>query len=217
MKSIKLLMLLLFAVMAVSAFSQDKVQLMNGKVLRGKLIKEYDDYFDFQYYQKGGKVKTLELTKYRMFGYTNAEGKETILYKQDTLMGNFFTQSEMKMFVYGERDAYSNYKSTPWFVAGVGVGFASVILDTYDYGPSGGFFKVSPSIAPIAVPLVMTIGSGLIKTKVRKEYASDVSFLGSEYYIEGFQKIAKVKKLKGTLFGSIVGVGAGFLVYSLAK
>lgn len=199
-------------------FGQDKVQLINGKVLRGKLVKEYDDYFDFQYYKKGGKVKDLELTKYRMFSYTDSKGAETILYKQDTLMGNFFTQNEMKMFVLGERDAFTNYKSTSWFLSGYAIGFTAVILDTYDFRPNGGFFKYSPSIAPIAVPFVVTIGSGLFRTKVRKEYASDVSLLSSEYYIEGFQKVAKVKKImRGSLPGSVLGLLSGYLVYSLGK
>lgn len=217
MKIWKIIIALLVVTISINALAQDKVQLMNGRVLRGKLGTEYDDYFDFSYYKKGGKVKLMELTKYRMFSYTNSSGEETILYKQDTLMGNFFTKNEMKMFVYGERDAFSNYKSTGWFVTGLGLGFTSVILDTYDFAPNGGFFKITPSIVPIAVPFVVTIGAGIFKPKVRKEYAADVSFLGSEHYIEGFQKIAKVKKLKNALLGSVIGVGTGFLVYSLGK
>ncbi len=207
----------LVLIVSAQALGQDKIQLMNGKVLRGKLGTEYEDYFDFQYYKKGGKVKDMELTKFRMFSYSNASGEETILYKRDTLMGNYFTKNEMKMFVYGERDAYASYKSASWFITGLGLGFTSVILDTYDFQPNGGFFKITPSIVPVAVPFVVTIGAGIFKPKVRKEYATDVNFLSSEYYIEGFQKIAKVKKLKNALLGSVIGVGTGFLVYAVAK
>lgn len=217
MKIWRLIITLFIAGVAASTFAQDKIQLMNGKVLRGKLGTEYDEYFDFSYYKKGGKTKSMELTKYRMFSYTNSSGEETILYKQDTLMGNFFTKNEMKMFVYGERDAFANYKSSGWFVTGLGLGFTSVILDTYDFSPNGGFFKITPSIVPVAVPLVVTIGAGIFKPKLRKEYAADVAFLSSEHYIEGFQKIARVKKLKSSLLGSVIGVGTGFLVYGLAK
>lgn len=201
----------------IPSFAQDKVQLLNGKVLRGKLGTEYDEYYDFQYYKKGGKVKTIDLVKYRMFSYSNSSGEETILYKQDTLMGNFFTKNEMKMFVYGQRDAFANYKAAPWLVTGFALGFTSVILDTYDFSPNGGFFKYDPSIVPIGGIFVYTIGAGLFKPKVRKEYAADVSFLSSEHYIEGFQKIARVKKLKSSLLGSVIGVGTGLLVYSIAK
>lgn len=216
MRIISLFTVFLALLFSIQVFGQDKVQLLNGKVLRGKLIKEYEDYFDFQYYKKGGKIKTLELTKYRMFSYSNSEGVETVLYKRDTLMGNFFTKNEMKMFVYGERDAFNNYKSTTLFLTGATFGFTSVLFDTYDFDPGGGFFKRTPSIFPIVVPLAVTIGAGAFKTKVRKEYAADVNFLASEHYIEGFQKIAKVKKVKNAFLGSVVGVGSGLLVYSFA-
>ena len=89
-----------------------------------------------------------------------------------------------------------------------------VLYDTYE--PGDGLFQRDPTIFPIAVPLVVTIGAGLFKPKVRKEYAADVSFLSSEHYIEGFQKIARVKKLKNSLLGSVIGVGAGLLVWSIA-
>lgn len=217
MKKIRFIALFVLTAIAVQTFGQDKIQLMNGKVLRGKLGTEYDGYYDFDFYKNGGKVKSMELTKYRMFSYTNSSGEETILYRQDTLMGNFFTPNEMKMFVYGERDAFNNFKSTGWFLTGLGLGFGAAILDTYDFQGNGGFFAISPSIVPIAVPFVVTIGAGLFKTKVRKEYAADVNFLASEHYIEGFQKITKVKKLKNALFGSIIGVGSGLLLYSIAK
>ncbi|CAG5078667.1 hypothetical protein [Parvicella tangerina] len=217
MKRINFLITLLALLMVLPSMAQDKIQLMNGKVLRGKLGAETEDYFKFDYYKKGGKVKSMELVKYRIFSHTNSAGEETILYKRDTLMGNFYSKNEMKMFVFGERDAYNNYKSNGWLVTGIGLGFTSVLMDTYDFEPNGGFFKRTPSIFPIAVPLVVTIGAGVIKPKVRKEFAADVSFLSSEYYIEGFQKIAKVKKLKSALLGSVIGVGSGFLVYALAK
>jgi hypothetical protein len=152
-----------------------------------------------------------------MFSYTNSEGEETILYKRDTLMGNFFSVNEMKMFVYGERDAYTNFKSTGWLIAGMGLGFTGVLIDTYDGTTSAGFFQRDPSVFSIAVPFVVTIGSGLFKPKVRKEYAADVNFLGSEHYIEGFQKIAKVKKLKSALLGSVIGVTSGLVINSLVK
>lgn len=213
----RLIIIMLINGLSVSSVAQDKIQLLNGKILRGKLGNEFEDYFDFQYYEKGGKVKSIDLVKYRIFSYTNSAGEETILYKQDTLMGNFFTKNEMKMFVYGQRDAFANYKAAPWFVSGLAIGFTSVILDTYDFRPNGGFFKIDPTIVPIGGIFVYTIGSGLFKPRVRKEYAADVNFLSSEHYIEGFQKIARVKKLKNSLLGSVIGVSTGLIVYSLAK
>ena len=215
---LKTLVLLFIFSAAFEAAAQDKVLLMSGKVLRGKVKKEHEGYYDFSYYKKGGKVKEIELTKFRVFSLTDSKGTEDIIYKQDSLLGSFYSKNEMKMQVYGQRDAYSAYQSTPLFVAGFAFGFSAVLFDTYEFsGPNAGFFQRSPSIAPIIVPVVLTIGSGFLKTKIKREYASDVTYLNNEFYIEGFQKVAKTKRVKSTFFGSVIGVASGFLLYNLSK
>lgn len=213
-KQIILVFALLFT---VATIAQDKIQLMNGKVLRGKLKTESDGMYGFEYYKNGGSAKSIELSKYRMFSITNTTGEETVLYKQDTLMGNFFSENEMRMYIYGQRDAFKNSKGTPYFVTTFALGFASVMLDTYDGSNSSPFFSREPSIAPIIVPLAVTIGTGLIRTKVRKEQAADVTFLSSEHYLDGYQKVARVKRVKSAFFGSVSGVIAGFIVYAIGK
>ncbi len=214
--------ILLFTVFfAGVVIGQDKIQLMNGKVLRGKLKTEYDDYYNFEYYKNGGKVKSIELSKFRMFSVTNGSEPEKVLYKQDTLLGNFYSENEMRMFVYGQRDAFNSVKGTSMFMTTFLIGFGSVLIDTYEFQTGGsqpqGFFNHTPSVGPIIVPFALTIGAGLLRSKVRKEYVTDVTFLASEYYIEGFQKVAKVKRVKSAFLGSIGGVITGFLVYSIAK
>jgi hypothetical protein len=213
---------LIFAFLFTASFvAQDKIQLMNGKVLRGKLKTEFDDYYTFDFYKKGGKTKTMELSKYRMFSTTDTKGVETILYKQDTLMGNFYSPNEMKMFIYGQRDAFKSFQSTPIFISTFALGFASVMVDTYEFQTGNaspqGFFNRTPSVGPIVVPFVLTIGAGMIKTKVRREQAVDVSFLSNEFYLMGFHKVSRVKRVKNAFFGSVAGVISGFVVYNLAK
>jgi hypothetical protein len=214
--------ILLFAVLFTGiVIGQDKIQLMNGKVLRGKLKTESDEIYNFDYYKNGGKVKSIELSKFRIFSIKNGTQPERVLYQQDTLMGNFYSENEMRMYVYGQRDAFKSFKGTSLFVASFALGFTSVILDTYEFEEGNqnppGFFNRTPTIAPIIVPFALTIGAGLFKTKVRKEHAVDITFLSSEYYIEGFQKVAKVKRVKSAFIGSVAGVVAGFVVYSIGK
>jgi hypothetical protein len=214
--------LLLFVFLFSSSFvAQDKIQLMNGKVLRGKLKAEFDDYYQFDYFKNGGKSKSLELSKYRIYAVTNSSGEESILYKQDSTIGNFFTPTEMKMFIYGQRDGHKTFKGSPMFISGFALGFASVLIDTYEFSTTAtspqGFFNRTPSVAPIALPLVFTIGAGLIKTKIRKEQVTDISFLSSELYIDGFHKVSKTKRVKSAFFGSISGLVVGFLVYNFAQ
>lgn len=197
--------------------AQDKIQLMNGKVLRGKLKTQSDELYQFDYYKNGGTVKSIELSKFRMFSITNTSGEETVLYKQDTLMGNFYSENEMRMFIYGQRDAYKKVNGNAMFLTTFALGFGTVLFDTYDGSKTPAFFSRKPSVTPIVVPFALTIGAGLIKSKVRKEHAADVTFLSSEYYIEGFQKVAKSKRVKSAFIGSVSGILSGFIVYAIAK
>lgn len=201
-------------------FSQNQLTFLNGKTIQGKLLTEKEDYFGFRSEKKEGKTKLLQLSKYRLFSYTNEKGEETILYQQDSSVGNYFSQTQMKLFVFGQRDAYQSFRAVHYFVGGLALGYTSVLLDTYEFQDGNtcakGFFHRTPSIAPIAVPLVFTIGAGFMRSKVRREHASDASFLSSEHYIDGFRKVAKFKRLKNAFLGSVAGVAAGFITYQLA-
>jgi hypothetical protein len=201
--------------------AQDKVLMTNGKVLRGKIKTEHEDYFSFDYYKKQGKVKSIELSKYRVFSVTNVDGTEAIHYKPDTAMGYTYSVNEMRMYIYGQRDAFNAYQPLPMFIFSYTVGLGSVLFDTYQFtadpNTPAGFFQRTPSMFPITIPLAFTIGSGLFAPKIRKEYASDISFMASEHYIMGFKKIAKYKRLKNAFFGSALGVISGFVVYGIGK
>jgi hypothetical protein len=219
----KSIILALISCFVLSNFinAQDKILMTSGKVLRGKILTEQEDYFTFNYFKKGGKIKELELSKYRIFSITTADGKETIHYKPDSSMGNFYSVNEMKMYIFGQRDAFKSYQPLPMFLLSFTAGVGAVLLDTYEFNPTAthpaGFFQRTPSMMPITIPLVFTIGTGLFAPKIRKEYASDVSFMASEHYIEGFRKIAKYKRLKNAFLGSAIGVATGFVAYGIGK
>ena len=136
-------------------------------------------------------------------------------------MGGYYSQNEMKMFIFGQRDSYDNYQTKPLFVGSFFIGYGTVLFDTYlapdSTGNGGGLFKRTPSVAPIIVPLVITLGGGLLRSKIKKEHVSDISYLNNEFYIEGFQKVSKVKRLKSTFFGSVLGVATGFITYYATK
>ncbi len=208
--------LLSLLVLSSNLMAQDKIQLMSGKVLRGKVVKEHENYLDFSYYKNKGKQKQIELTKIRVFSITDSKGSESILYKRDSTMGGYFSQNEMKMFIYGQRDSYNSYQTKPLFIASFMLGYGSVLFDTYN-ADNGGMFTGSPTIAPIIMPLVITMGSGLLKSKIKREYVSDITYLNNEFYIEGFQKVSKARRLKSSFLGSVIGVAAGFATYYAIK
>ena len=88
------------------AFSQDKLLFLNGKELEGKIL-EFNKYqLTFQTL----KNKEIAIENYRLFSFSK-NNEDTILYRYDTLEGNFLSEKDMKMFVYGERDAHLTYSS----------------------------------------------------------------------------------------------------------
>ena len=202
---------------ALGANAQDKLLLLNGRVDRGKILKDNESTFDFKIYKKGGKEKIIPYDKYRVFSVTDIKGEESILYKKDSTMGNFLSENQMRMYIYGQRDAHTNFGSGHHFVGGVALGVTAVLFDTYDISGSAGFFNESPSIFPVLVPLVIPVVVSLFKSNIRQEDVSDIGYLNSEEYIEGFNKVKKFKKVKNTFLGSVAGVAAGFIAYSFGK
>ncbi len=130
----------------------------------------------------------------------------------------------MRMFIYGEKDAYERFKVTKSWLTGFAVGLGVSMYDTYlsenftcsdGTKKPGGFFKRQPSLAQFIVPFVVPIATGAIKPKMKAKHASDPTFLANEQYIEGFKKIRRFKRVKSSLFGTLAGVAVGMLGYAI--
>lgn len=193
---------------------QDKITLLNGQVLEVKIKSENDGDIVY-FYEKRKKKKEAKLESYRIFSVEKKGEQEKIMYAQDTAIGNYFSVDEMRMFIYGERDARNNYKAG-WFYAGsVVLGYAAVVFDAYD--SELGFFKSEPSIFPIILPLVFPIVSAKINTKIQSKHVSESAYLLNTEYIDGFKKVARFKRMKNTLLGTVTGVGLGLTTYFIAR
>jgi hypothetical protein len=207
-------LLLFFLICGKSTLGQDKITLLNGQVLEVKVKSETDGDIVY-FYEKRNKKKESKLESYRVFSVEKKGEQEKIIYAQDTAIGNYFSVDEMRMFIYGERDARNNYK-TGWFYAGSAVlGYAAVMFDTYD--SELGFFKSEPSIFPIVLPLVFPIVSAKINTKIQPRHVSESAYLLNTEYIDGFKKVARFKRMKSTLLGTVTGVGLGIATYFIAR
>jgi len=82
-------------------YAQDELLFLNGKDLKGEIINVTNYEITF----KDLKNKEIIIDNYRVFSY-HKDNKETLTYKYDTLEGNFLKEQDMRMFVYGERDAF---------------------------------------------------------------------------------------------------------------
>jgi len=221
-----ILFLLLFLFANVT-LAQDKLLLTNGHVERGKLLADSNGVYQFQIYKNGGKTKLISFEEYRVFSKYDIQGNEKVVYQQDSAIGNFLTVNEMRMYIYGQRDANQNFNAGPHFMLSYVAGLSFSIFDTYSFSgydylcPNGlttthvssGPFHSEPTVSQILIPFVFAVGSTLIKSKIKKEHVSDIAYLSNEQYIEGFKKVKKFNKLRNVFIGSIAGVATGLIGY----
>ena len=195
--------------------AQDKILLLNGKTFEGKFLSSSEDLVNFNFIKKSGKIKSFSFENNRVYSFTKSGEEESVLYQKDTSIYHFYSQYEMRMFIYGEKDAYERYQVTHPWLSGFSVGLGVSLYDTYL--KEEGFLKRQPSIAQFIVPFVVPIVTGAIKPKMKAKNASDPTFLANEYYIEGFKKVRRFKRVKSPLFGTLCGVATGIIAYSLAQ
>jgi len=221
-KTILLTSLILVLTSLVSIGQVNELLLVNGKRIEGKVTQNDGEFLKYEY-EKKNNLFIKEIDILRVFSFTK-NSEETIIYKQDTALGNVFSQDEMRMFIYGESDAETAIKSWPYFASGLTVGYGVSLLDTYSgydnlETPENekGFFKSAPSMLHFAVPFVFPVVCGKIKPKIKSKHASDDLFLVNEQYLIGFQKNARFKRIIGGLLGSLTGSVLGIVTYSIAK
>ena len=200
-KELNILLFFAIYLLSISANGQDKLLFLNGKELSGSLIEKTNYEFTF----KGKNDKQFIVDKYRVFSYSQ-NNKESIVYEFDTLSGNFLKVQDMKMFVYGERDAHKTFKphlfNTLGFIAGGAAGFLMQKESAFVY---------------ITVPLVFTMGTLIFPTKVKQKKLTDTRYLKEDEYLRGYERIARSKRTQSALKTSLIGMGVGFLIGVIAN
>lgn len=191
----------MIVLISVATQAQDEILFLNGKIIKGTLLEKTNYEFTF----KTEKDKEHVLDKYRIFSYTQ-NNKENIVYEYDTLSGNFLTVEDMKLFVYGERDAQYSFK--PVFTNCVGLGIGAT---------AGYFMHKESSFILIATPLVYTVTTLLFPTKVHKRRLQDHQYIKNDEYLRGHERIARSKRTQSALKSSVVGMGVGFIISLIAN
>lgn len=211
-----------FLTLSDTAFSQDKVQLLNGKILEGTVESTADEQVKIKVTDKKGKVYDSYLENYRVFSIITSDGKETIIYKQDSSIGNFLEPKDMSFYIKGEQDAYKNYRPMGTMIIGTTLGIGLGIFDTYSFGdPSDptvekGLFKSAPGLLTLIYPFVYTAIAGIApRPQLDIHNITDRNNLNSEHFIQGFARVARYKRtIRALLFsalGSAVGLGSYYI------
>jgi len=177
--------------------AQDKLLFLNGKILEGKILAQTDYEFSFQ----DKKSNQYSIDKYRIFSFNKNE-IESIVYKYDTLAGNFLKVIDMKLYVYGERDAHLTYNSR--FVSALGLALG---------GATGYYMHKDQSFIYIATPFVYTVLTLPFGTSIKQQHKiKNKDFLKEDEYLRGYDRVARGKRTTNALKSSFVGMGIGFLI-----
>ena len=195
-KRFNILFALIICLISLTVNGQDKLLFLNGKTLEGSILEKTNYEFTF----KNKSDKQFIIDKYRVFSYTQ-NNKESIVYEFDTLSGNFLKVQDMKMFVYGERDAHQTFKPRFTNLMGFAVG-----------GAAGFLMNQDQSFMYVPVPIVYTGITLLFPTKVKQSKLKDTQYLKEDEYLRGYERIARSKRTQGALKTSLLGMGVGFLI-----
>ena len=228
MKKVIFALLVIFTAPHLYAQSvQDSILLLNGKVFYGEFqgitIEEYDSVLTYKTTDKKGATKLEQLETYRIFSYTD-KGAETVLYYPDEFKGDFLSVNETREVTIGSYDARETFTPHFPFWSGFALGLGASVLDTYLTKKEAtdsslvqpkepGFFRKSPSIFPFLVPAVVSVSWSFPSFKVKKKNMIHKEYFNNANYYRGYHRIAKQKRMLGSLFGSLAGIATGMIVY----
>lgn len=176
---------------------------MNGEILNVHSVLESEGLIMVTSPKRfSSKLKTIELNKSEVFSYMH-EGKEIVLYVQDSAFGDVYSVDEMRMYLAGERDARANYKANHIALIGYLIcGAASLAVG------DGLLVLVVP---PVAYGTLQLLG----KVKIREKYISDKNYKFNDVYAEGFEPPARSKKIIKGIAGGVLGSVNGLIIYFL--
>src|SRR5690606_39942990 len=83
--------------------AQDKINLMNGQVLEGRVIGQSSLEIRYLVPHKHKRVERAEPIS-SVFSVVDSLGHEKVWYFMDTLFGNTYTVPQMRWFIEGQRD-----------------------------------------------------------------------------------------------------------------
>lgn len=181
----------------------DRILLMNGKELEGRILEEEEGKVTYKYLKRGD-WKTEALAKYRIYSLNPEGEEERILYEQDSAIGNDLSRDQMGNFILGERDAMQGYRA-PYTMAG------GLVLGAV------GAYALEWSVFTLTIPLVYTLGATAPKIRVDKSTVSDQDLLESDHYLKGYEREARSKRLFNALKGSVGGIVIGMVTYAIVN
>lgn len=194
--------LLLFTIAcSVGLRAQDRINLMNGQVLEGKVLGQSTLEIRYQVPKGARLVERSEPTE-GVFSVTDSLGSERIWYFQDTLFGNDYSVAEMRWFINGERDARMGYKPTLPVLGGFLIG-------------AGLTMGLGLEVNSLLVPPIYAGLMAWPRVYVTRGSITDPNMEGDPIYATGYSSVGKSKRVMRSLLSTAAGVAVGLAVNHL--
>jgi hypothetical protein len=193
------LLLLLLAFVVTFALGQDSIVLMNGQVLKGRVLGQ--STLEIRYLDSDPKGRTRERAEPTegVFSVTDSLGRERVWYFHDTVFGNTLTVDEMRRFIKGEQDARAGYKPLGPVLGGFVLGAGATIAANLEMNA---FFLPPLYGATMILPRVFVTPGSL----------TDITMEGDEQYAYGYARVGRSKRVVRSLLSTFAGVVVGLVV-----
>lgn len=191
--------LLLVLLHAASLQAQDRILLMNGRVITAQVLGQ--STLEIRYLVPNGKAPPRERQEptVEVFSVTDSLGRERIWYFFDTVFGNDMSVDQMRSYIKGQQDARDGYKPTWTTVGGFVFGAGTVIAANLEMNA---FF----------LPPIYAMAMTLPRVNVTRGSIRDPYMEGNEDYAYGYARVGRTRRVVRGLVSTFAGIGAGLLV-----
>lgn len=181
--------------------AQDKINLMNGQVIEGRVLGQSTLEIRYQV-RKGERLLERSEPTEGVFSVTDSLGRERIWYFMDTVFGNELTIPQMRWYMEGERDARKGYKPLVPMLLGFVAGAAPVLA-------------LDLEVNSLLIPPVYAGLMAWPRVNVTRGSIRDPSMEGDPNYAMGYAAAGRPKRVLKCLASSFIGVGVGLAIRQL--
>lgn len=223
--------------------AQDTLQLLNGRTKLVQVIKEDYDYVQYRKYKSDstyGRKRKKDLEN--VFAIAYQDKKVSQIYREDSLVGNYWSIAEMQDYLKGRRQARKHFKPYKTFMIGLAVGTGvsmySIFPPVYDHKDvytqvydtitntwTNVYYKKPQALAvPIpyweVIPLSAYVYFAGRITNDKKFKADDMELFKNKMFLMGYKETVidrQVYAAAGSSFGSFIVTTLGYVLLDPAQ
>ncbi|NND95038.1 MAG: hypothetical protein HKN45_09240 [Flavobacteriales bacterium] len=159
-------------------------------------------FFDLE--RKKNKRRSLNLYKAEIFSVTKRGEAEVIFYAKDPDIGYDLSIQEMRYYMSGQDDARQGYDPWPSMAGGFAFGAATV-------------FYLEGGYVPFLTPFIYGFSMQIPYIKIKESSIRDKRNTISDFYVEGYNKTARSKKLLSNFAATMAGVVVSSVIVEVSR